>query len=154
MAGKLDEGDDAALGDWNMRICRFNDDRIGVVRPFTEFIKPLSVTREPVLLPVEKRVPEPVAEYSHTDGSAVIGGYVYRGALLPALSSKYVFGDLALSSSGLWVHATMSSLLAAMIGLLVFFMLVTNRPYWGANGIGPESYELVFRDLMQHPADR
>jgi plastocyanin/glucose/arabinose dehydrogenase len=43
---------------------------------------------------------EPVAEYSHTDGSAVIGGFIYRGALLPALSGKYVFGDLALGSNG------------------------------------------------------
>ncbi len=43
---------------------------------------------------------EPVAEYSHTDGSAVIAGFIYRGALLPALSGKFVFGDLALGGSG------------------------------------------------------
>ena len=43
---------------------------------------------------------EPVAEYSHTDGIAVIGGFIYRGALLPALSGKYVFGDLAQSGNG------------------------------------------------------
>ena len=36
----------------------------------------------------------PVAEYSHFDGIAVIGGFVYRGALAPALTGKYVFGDL------------------------------------------------------------
>jgi len=36
----------------------------------------------------------PVAEYSHADGIAVIGGFVYRGALAPLLSGKYVFGDL------------------------------------------------------------
>jgi glucose/arabinose dehydrogenase len=43
---------------------------------------------------------EPVAEYSHTDGTAVIGGFMYRGVLLPALSGKYVFGDLALNGNG------------------------------------------------------
>jgi plastocyanin len=43
---------------------------------------------------------EPVAEYSHTDGTAVIGGFIYRGALLPSLAGKYVFGDLAQGSSG------------------------------------------------------
>jgi glucose/arabinose dehydrogenase len=43
---------------------------------------------------------EPLAQYSHTDGTAVIGGYVYRGALVPALSGKYVFGDLAKNGSG------------------------------------------------------
>jgi glucose/arabinose dehydrogenase len=36
----------------------------------------------------------PVAEYSHFDGIAVIGGYVYRGTQLPLLAGKYVFGDL------------------------------------------------------------
>ena len=42
----------------------------------------------------------PIAQYSHTDGSAVLGGFVYRGALLPSLRGVYVFGDLALGSSG------------------------------------------------------
>ena len=37
----------------------------------------------------------PVAQYSHFDGLAVIGGFVYRGTLAPILSGKYVCGDLA-----------------------------------------------------------
>ena len=36
----------------------------------------------------------PVAEYSHFDGIAVVGGYVYRGTRLPLLAGQYVFGDL------------------------------------------------------------
>jgi len=36
----------------------------------------------------------PVAEYSHGEGNAVIGGFVYRGANLPTLRGVYVFGDL------------------------------------------------------------
>jgi len=51
---------------------------------------------------------EPVAEYSHTDGTAVIGGFIYRGALLPALSGKYVFGDLALSGNGRLFYTDMA----------------------------------------------
>jgi glucose/arabinose dehydrogenase len=36
----------------------------------------------------------PIAEYPHgTDGCAVTGGYVYRGASAPSLSGKYIFGD-------------------------------------------------------------
>jgi glucose/arabinose dehydrogenase len=35
----------------------------------------------------------PVWEYSHAEGIAVIGGYVYRGSTLTGLNSKYVFGD-------------------------------------------------------------
>jgi hypothetical protein len=32
--------------------------------------------------------------YNHTEGIAVIGGYVYRGANFPRLNGIYVFGDL------------------------------------------------------------
>ena len=35
----------------------------------------------------------PVAEYSHSDGCTVIGGYVYRGTAQPALAGGYLFGD-------------------------------------------------------------
>jgi glucose/arabinose dehydrogenase len=39
---------------------------------------------------------EPVLEYSHKDvGVAIVGGYVYRGSAIPALSGRYVFGDLS-----------------------------------------------------------
>ena len=37
---------------------------------------------------------DPVAEYGHADGVAVIGGFIYRGTQIPALIGKYVFGDL------------------------------------------------------------
>ncbi len=36
---------------------------------------------------------DPVYEYSHSYGCAVIGGYVYRGSQLPAWQGIYVFGD-------------------------------------------------------------
>ncbi len=35
----------------------------------------------------------PVAEYSHNDGCAVIGGYVYRGTRLNELYGAYIYGD-------------------------------------------------------------
>ncbi len=35
----------------------------------------------------------PIAEYSHTVGNAVTGGYVYRGRAFPALVGRYIFGD-------------------------------------------------------------
>lgn len=79
---------------------------------------------------------------------ATLWGVILIGAVL-AIVASFIF-----NMESFWVHATMTSLLAAMIGLLVFFMLVTDRPYRGATGIGPESYELVFRDLMQAPGDR
>ncbi|HSP45338.1 MAG TPA: PQQ-dependent sugar dehydrogenase [Chthoniobacterales bacterium] len=39
----------------------------------------------------------PVAEYSHDDGIAILGGYIYRGSTIPALTDKYVFGDFSSS---------------------------------------------------------
>ena len=37
----------------------------------------------------------PLAMYSHRDGDAISGGFVYRGQAIPALRGKYVFGDIA-----------------------------------------------------------
>ncbi len=37
----------------------------------------------------------PVAQYDHDEGVAVVGGYVYRGTALPALQGRYIFGDYA-----------------------------------------------------------
>lgn len=36
---------------------------------------------------------DPVAQYDHDEGVAVIGGFVYRGTELPVLHGRYVFGD-------------------------------------------------------------
>lgn len=36
----------------------------------------------------------PIGEYTHGDGEAIMGGYVYRGTAVPALTGDYVFGDL------------------------------------------------------------
>jgi glucose/arabinose dehydrogenase len=43
---------------------------------------------------------DPIYEYSHDEGIAVIGGYVYDGKAIPSLSGKYVFGDFG--SGRLW----------------------------------------------------
>ena len=44
----------------------------------------------------------PIAEYAHdaAGGTAVIGGFVYRGSLIPAITGDYIFGDL--SSGRIW----------------------------------------------------
>jgi uncharacterized repeat protein (TIGR03806 family) len=51
----------------------------------------------PSNLPYSNFTP-PSHEYDHTQGVAVIGGFVYRGAALPALAGRYVFGDYTAQS--------------------------------------------------------
>ena len=38
---------------------------------------------------------DPVAEYDHDEGIAVVGGFVYRGNRIPGLRGRYLFGDFA-----------------------------------------------------------
>jgi glucose/arabinose dehydrogenase len=42
----------------------------------------------------------PIAEYDHSEGVTVIGGYVYHGTAIPALAGAYVFGDF--SNGKIW----------------------------------------------------
>jgi glucose/arabinose dehydrogenase len=42
----------------------------------------------------------PVATYRHEDGCSVTGGYLYRGAALPELQGRYLYGDFC--SGALW----------------------------------------------------
>ena len=42
----------------------------------------------------------PITEYDHSQGDAVIGGYVYRGPAIPRLSGTYLFSDF--ESGTIW----------------------------------------------------
>ena len=50
-------------------------------------------------LPISAFTP-PVFEYDHSQGVAVIGGYVYRGSLLPTLVGVYLYSDFG--SGNVW----------------------------------------------------
>jgi glucose/arabinose dehydrogenase len=58
----------------------------------------------------------PIVEYSHSEGNAVIGGFVYHGGSIPALQNVYVFGDFGTGkiwglqeSSGTWTRTLLAS---------------------------------------------
>jgi glucose/arabinose dehydrogenase/plastocyanin len=50
------------------------------------------VTATPAV-PVPPNLIDPIAEYDHDEGLAVVGGYVYRGSAVTNLGARYVFGD-------------------------------------------------------------
>jgi glucose/arabinose dehydrogenase len=43
---------------------------------------------------------DPITEYDHSAGNSVTGGYVYRGAAMPAVQGYYIFGDFG--SGRIW----------------------------------------------------
>ena len=43
---------------------------------------------------------DPLAQYDHDEGIAIVGGFIYHGALLPELTGKYVFGDFSRGFGG------------------------------------------------------
>lgn len=58
---------------------------------------------------------DPVAQYPHSEGCSVTGGFVYRGAALPELNGVYLYGDycngrvwgLLRLADGSWQNRTM-----------------------------------------------
>lgn len=54
---------------------------------------------------------DPVVEYTHADGSAIIGGFVSHGSDVPALEGKYVFGDYSQDGSGRLFYSNLEGLI-------------------------------------------
>jgi len=88
----------------------------------------------------------PITEYSHSEGIAIIGGYVYRGKAIPALAGLYVFGDygsgqiwtLQETQPGTWTRA---QLLNAGFNISAFGRAGNNELY--VLNYGGTLYKLV-----------
>lgn len=50
--------------------------------------------------PVSGNFVDPVVQYDHDEGTAIIGGFIYHGSAIPALQQTYVFGDVARTGDG------------------------------------------------------
>lgn len=124
--GEIPHGGTALLTDFQRTLHAFEPATDGqravhaeVLRAFTRLIE----TRRQRLATVPSSVP------------ATLWSVVLLGAVV-AIGASYVF---TLESVGIQ---------AVMIGLLVFFIAVTDMPFRGAAGIGSDPYELVLRDLV------
>jgi glucose/arabinose dehydrogenase len=51
----------------------------------------------------------PIAEYGHSEGEAVMGGFVYKGSAIPGLAGAYIFAD--------YISGTMWELVEAPAGM-------------------------------------
>ncbi len=43
---------------------------------------------------------DPIAQYDHDEGIAIVGGFVYRGSRIGGLEGRYIFGDFAQNFGG------------------------------------------------------
>ena len=43
----------------------------------------------------------PIADYSHSEGESITGGFLYRGTAIPGMAGRYLFGDFI--SGNIWV---------------------------------------------------
>jgi len=94
--------------------------------------------------PAPNAVP-PVFDYTHeaTGGCSVTGGFVYRGAAVPALQGFYVFGDLCWTGIRAWSPATGIVDLGGGMTQVVSF----------GQGHGNELYVLSFGDNRVYRID-
>ena len=74
----------------------------------------------------------------------VLWSVVLAGALITILFSYFfVVGAFRF-------HAVLTGMLSAMIGLLIFLLVVLDHPYWGEVSIGSDAYQLILSTVMKH----
>jgi hypothetical protein len=75
---------------------------------------------------------------------------------LPPIVWMVVFGGSVLNLSLMWLfvvekkrlHDLLTAVLASLLGLLVFLLAVMDFPFRGEFSVGPDSFELVYQQLM------
>jgi hypothetical protein len=75
---------------------------------------------------------------------------------IPPIVWMVVFGGSVLNLSLMWLfvvekkrlHDLLTAVLASLLGLLVFLLAVMDFPFRGEFSVGPDSFELVYQQLM------
>ena len=75
---------------------------------------------------------DPIAQYDHDEGIAVVGGFIYRGRRIPALRGRYVFGDYTSSFANL----ADGRLFMLAPGGIIFELQITGLPDLGLAVLG------------------
>ena len=87
----------------------------------------------------------PIAQYTHSEGEAVTGGYVYRGTAIPALAGVYLYADFY--SGYLWglsdPYGTASARQLLQTGLNIPSFAQDNNGEVYVLAISGEIYQLV-----------
>jgi hypothetical protein len=92
----------------------------------------------------------PIGEYTHADGTAVLGGYFYDGTAIPALAGRYLFGDFR--DDGLAQLYEMDPTTGA-IGELVLLAGSATLPAFGAlYGVGRDAEGEIHYLVRPFPA--
>lgn len=70
-------------------------------------------------------------------------GVILVGAMITLWAS--CFFDVG----SLHLHRIMVGLLASLMGLLIFLIVIYDRPFRGSHGVGSEPYELIYEQMMK-----
>ena len=96
---------------------------------------------------------EPVAEYDHTVGSSVTGGYVYRGTQTTSLRGRYLFGDFGSGRIFAWLpENTSASAPRRATQLLASGLSIASFAQGNDGELYVVGYDSLHRILFQAPA--
>jgi glucose/arabinose dehydrogenase len=96
----------------------------------------------PPIYPDPAHIPtltDPVAQYDHDEGIAVIGGFIYHGSYIGGLDGKYVFGDYAKD-----ISTPSGRLFVADLDTGVIQELALNVPKFFIKGLGEDDQGRIY----------
>lgn len=75
-----------------------------------------------------------------------VPGVIWAVVLLGAMAT--IFFSYCFVVKSFLLHATLTGVLSAMIGLMVFLLVVLDHPFWGEVSVSSDAYKAVLYNLM------